>query len=79
MAAVSVRDLDDDVRDRLRIRAAEHGRSMEAEIRAILTTAVADDDRGLVRTLVDRLADLGGVDLELPERTEPARPASFGT
>ncbi|WP_462187118.1 FitA-like ribbon-helix-helix domain-containing protein, partial [Frankia sp. CcWB2] len=34
MAAVSIRDLDDGVRERLRIRAAHHGRSMEAEIRA---------------------------------------------
>jgi plasmid stability protein len=33
MATISVRDLDDNVRDRLRVRAARHGRSMEAEIR----------------------------------------------
>lgn len=39
MAAVSVRDLDETVRDRLRVRAAQNGRSMEAEIRAILTDA----------------------------------------
>ena len=41
MAAVSVRDLDETVRERLRIRAARHGRSMEAEIRVILTEAVS--------------------------------------
>ncbi|MBI3687941.1 MAG: Arc family DNA-binding protein, partial [Actinobacteria bacterium] len=49
MAAVSIRDLDDSVREKLRVRAAQHGRSMEAEMRAILTAAVSDDDsaRGL--------------------------------
>lgn len=41
MAAVSIRDLDDEVRERLKVRAAQHGRSMEAEIRAILTDAVS--------------------------------------
>ncbi|MDQ3503398.1 MAG: Arc family DNA-binding protein, partial [Actinomycetota bacterium] len=45
MAAVSIRDLDDDVRERLRVRAARHGRSMEAEIRAILAEAVREPDR----------------------------------
>ena len=45
MAAVSIRDLDDDVKDRLRVRAARNGRSMEAEIRAILTAAVSEPDR----------------------------------
>jgi plasmid stability protein len=42
MAAVSIRDLDDGVRERLRMRAARHGRSMEAEIRAILADAVSE-------------------------------------
>ena len=36
MTAISVRNLDPDVKAKLRVRAAEHGRSMEAEIRAIL-------------------------------------------
>lgn len=39
MAAITVRNLDDDVRDRLRLMAAEHGHSMEAEVRSILTAA----------------------------------------
>lgn len=39
--AISVRDLDEDVASRLKLRAARHGRSMEAEVRAILTDAVA--------------------------------------
>lgn len=75
MAAVSVRDLDETVRELLRVRAAQHGRSMEAEIRAILTEAVMPptDSRGLAQTLLARFGDLGGVDLELPSRTEAPR------
>jgi plasmid stability protein len=41
MAQLVVRNLDDDVKARLRILAAEHGRSMEEEVRAILRQAVA--------------------------------------
>lgn len=40
MATLTVRDLPDDVRDKLRIRAAENGRSMEAEVRTVLAVAV---------------------------------------
>ena len=42
MSAVSIRNLDDGVKERLRLRAARHGRSMEAEMRAILTEAVSE-------------------------------------
>jgi plasmid stability protein len=78
MAAVSIRDLDDSVREKLRIRAAQNGRSMEAEMRAILTAAVTDEDTkaGLFTALVDRFAKLGGVDLDLPPRATPVRAAS---
>jgi antitoxin FitA len=77
MAAVSIRELDDSVRAKLRVRAARHGRSMEAEMRAILTAAVSDDDKqGLFSALVDRFAELGGVELDLPPRATPARAAN---
>jgi plasmid stability protein len=80
MAALSIRNLDETVKQRLLLRAARHGRSMEAEARAILTEAVRDpaDSAGLFTTLLDRFGTLGGVDLELPARTEPARAADFG-
>lgn len=80
MAAISVRDLDDDVRERLRRRAAANGRSMESEARAILTEAVRspEETRGLLGTLVDRMAEIGGVELEVPERAHPARAADVG-
>lgn len=79
VAALSVRDLDETVRERLRVRAAQHGRSMEAEIRAILTAAVSPptDPRGLAQTLLARFGDLGGVDLELPRRVEAPRAANL--
>jgi plasmid stability protein len=75
MAAVSIRDLDDDVKDRLRVRAARNGRSMEAEIRAILTAAVSEPDRsrGLFVELLDRFGELGGVELDLPARSNVVR------
>ena len=44
MAAITVRNLDDHVKQRLRVRAAQHGRSMEAEVRAILVDAVAEEE-----------------------------------
>jgi len=79
MAALSIRDLDDAVREKLRIRAAEHGRSMEAEIRDILTAAVTDDapTTDLFGALTDRFARLGGVDLDLPARSTPPRAANL--
>lgn len=79
MAALSIRDLDDEVRDRLRLRAAAHGRSMEAEARLILVAAVSgtDDGPGLFTVLLDRFEALGGVELDLPERSTPARAADL--
>lgn len=76
MAAVSIRNLDDDVKRRLCIRAAQHGRSMEAEIRAILTEVVnePEEPKNLLMAIHDRFSAIGGVELELPERTAP-RPA----
>lgn len=48
MAALRIRDLDDGVRDRLRVRAARKCRSMEAAVREILTHAASGDRPGLV-------------------------------
>lgn len=79
MAALSIRNLDESVKQRLQSRAARHGRSMEAEARAILTEAVCEpgDSAGLFTALLDRFGMLGGIDLEPPEREEPARAADF--
>jgi plasmid stability protein len=79
MAALSIRNLDESVKQCLQSRAARHGRSMEAEARAILTEAVCEPagSAGLFTALLDRFGMLGGVDLELPDRSEPARAAYF--
>jgi len=58
MAALTIRNLPDDVRDRLRVRAAQHGRSIEAEARAMLTEACAEPAKmslAEVQQWVDRL------------------------
>jgi len=79
LAAVSIRNLDERVKERLRVRAARHGRSMEAEIRAILTDAVNGPDEvpGLLDAILDRFGELGGVELEMPPRTGRARAADL--
>ncbi|MCX6467561.1 MAG: Arc family DNA-binding protein [Pseudonocardiales bacterium] len=79
MAAISVRNLDEWVKERLRVRAARHGRSMESEIRSILEDAVREPDAGndLFEALLDRVSRAGGVDVEVPARRTPARAAEF--
>jgi len=79
MAAMSIRNLDDRVMELLRIRAARHGRSMEAEVRAILVDAVRepDDVPGLLDVLADRVAQEGGVELDLPRRNAEPRAPEF--
>ncbi|HKR97907.1 MAG TPA: Arc family DNA-binding protein [Candidatus Dormibacteraeota bacterium] len=77
MATLTVRGIDDETRARLRVRAAEHGRSMEAEVRAILREQlgepVRNHERGLGSRIHDRFAAVGGVDLELPPRNQRPR------
>jgi antitoxin FitA len=79
MATLTIRDVDDELRARLRVRAARHGRSMEAEVRAILHDALAKPASGadLGRRIHQRFAAIGGVELAPPERSEPPRPAAF--
>ncbi len=79
MAAVSIRGLDDHVREQLRVRAARNGRSMEAEMRSILVDAVRGnpESSGLFPALLDRFSALGGVELELPPRSTQPRAADL--
>lgn len=78
MAALSIRNIDDEVVDRLRVRAAHNGRSMEAEARAILAEAVgAEPDEGLFGALLDAFGVDNGVDLELPARDAVPRAADL--
>ncbi len=70
MASITIRNLDDTVKRRLRIRAAEHGRSMEEEAREILRQAIGKPaaPENLGETIHRRFAALGGVELDLPPR-----------
>jgi len=77
MASMTIRQLDDVLKQRLRVRAAMHGRSMEDEARDILRTALARDEtleQSLIESIRARVAPLSGVDLDIPTR-EPLRPA----
>ncbi len=75
MASMTIRNLDDSLKKRLRVRAAEHGKSMEEEAREILRTALSQEDAEahLSSSIQRRFAQVGGVDLRLAER-EPLRP-----
>ena len=71
MATITIRNLDDDVKARLRVRAATHHRSMEEEVRIILRAAVRRAPAGprdLAKFTRECFAPLGGVELELPPR-----------
>lgn len=67
---LTIRDVDDELKAKLRVRAAQNGRSMEAEVRDILSAALAEDDTPLGTAIARRFADIGGVELELPDRKE---------
>ena len=80
MATITIRNLDDDVKTRLRVRAAEHHRSMEEEVRIILRTAVNGGPTGphdLAKFTRECFAPLGGVELELPARGPMREPPAF--
>lgn len=74
MASITIRNLDDDLKRRLRVRAADNGRSMEEEAREILRAALGAPwaTRNLGQSIHDRFAELGGVDL-LPVQRELGR------
>jgi plasmid stability protein len=80
MASITVRNLDDNVKKRLRKQAAENGRSLEAEVREILDRASQQASatpplNGLdfFKPIRDVVEKYGGVELDIPQRT-PLRP-----
>ena len=80
MASITVRNLDDGLKRRLRIRAAENGRSMEQEARDILRAALDHESwKGpdLATAIRARFAPLGGVELDLPPREPVRQPPQF--
>ena len=80
MASMTIRNLDDDIKQRLRVQAAEHGRSMEEEAREILRMALTEPafPANLARAIRARFAPLGGVELDIPPREPMREPSRFG-
>lgn len=76
MAAVTVRNIPDRIHRALKLRAARHGRSTEAEIRAILEAAV-QPKLGVGSALKSLGQAVGGVDLELQRDGTPTRGVEF--
>ncbi len=71
MASLTIRRLDESTKRKLRIRAAQHGRSMEQEAREILKVELAKPEEqpgDLVESIRRRFAKYGGVDLKIPPR-----------
>jgi plasmid stability protein len=75
MASMTIRDLDERLKKRLRIQAAHNNRSMEEEARSILRAALTSDSgsaRSLYKSIRARIEPLGGVELNI-ERRESIR------
>lgn len=76
MTSIIVRGLDESVKKNLAAQAKAHGRSMEAEVREILTRAAQPPHIGVA--LLSAAQEVGGVeDLALPARSDAARAADL--
>ena len=82
MATLTIRNLDESTKAQLRVQAARHGHSMEEEARTILRAAIAAGEpapngKGLGSRIHAHFAQLGGVELDLPERSSLPTAAQF--
>ena len=80
LASITVRNLDEGLKRRLRIRAAENGHSMEQEARDILRAALDEDaapNRNLGTAIHELFKPSGGVELEIPPREPMREPPRF--
>ncbi len=81
MAVMTIRNIDDAIKNRLRIQAAIHGRSMEDEVRDILRSALSTElprPRHLGQAIHEQFGALGGVDLPKVPRDAIRPTADFG-
>lgn len=76
MSSVTIRKLSDETHRALKLRATQHGRSTEAEIRHILEHAVRPE-RGLGSALAQIGTAVGGIELQLARDSRPVVPASL--
>jgi plasmid stability protein len=80
MASMTIRNIDEALKARLRVQAAKHGRSMEDEARDILRTALSSGSArasSLVKSIRARIEPLGGVELEIAPRELMRNPLTF--
>jgi plasmid stability protein len=78
MSSITVRNVPEEIHRALRVRAAMHGRSTEAEIRSILETAVKPEGRIMLGSLLVEIGrEVGGVDLDIRRDKTPAEPMSL--
>ena len=79
MPAIVVRNLSPETHRALQTRAAEHGRSTEAEVRAILDGSVRPDTRVKLGSALAAFArQFGGLELHIIRDKAPAEPADLG-
>jgi plasmid stability protein len=77
---MTIRNIDDQIKTRLRVQAALHGCSMEEEARDILRSALSrepESGASLVEAIRARIVPLGGIELELPPREPIREPPDF--
>lgn len=78
MAALTVRNLSDETHRALKVRAARHGRSTEAEVREILDAAVRPPQRVRLGSLLAEIGrKVGGADLAIERDKTVGEPVSF--
>lgn len=82
MTSITIPHIDDDLKERLKLRAAEHGRSMEAEARDILRSALkGNESEPASGNLGDRIRaivePIGGIELDIPPRKLIREPPKF--
>jgi antitoxin FitA len=79
MASLTINDLDPSLEQRLRDRASAHGRSIEAEVEAILEQSLFLSGTALLELADHYFGPGNGVDLELPPRGQAPRIPDFGS
>jgi antitoxin FitA len=80
MASITIRDLEPELKLKLRVRAARRGLSMEEEVRGILREAVARDatpPTDIAAAIRALFGPLGGVKLQIPPRDPMREPPKF--
>ena len=79
MTQITIRQIDDSVRFKLKMRAAAKGRSLEAELREIITQAASEEPvlQNVGRSILARFQRLGGVELNIPPRSPERKRPNF--